>query len=299
MNTVTAFPSARTAAYAEPAKDPAGPALPPPVPSLSGFSRSAAHRGRGLHGQLVQQLGQMIVGGELGADRPLVPEEIGQRFDVSRTVVRESLRVLEAKGLVCARPNVGTRIRPVHEWNLLDPDVIEWRAVGPCRADQARELTELRRAFEPLAAHLVADRAAELPDSVRLRLVELAEAMSQTPDPAAPAADPSAAPSPVLADDPLGYRRADAELHALLLRATGNSMLEHLAAVVYGALEITGAPAEGCRPCAEPGADRHADLVALLLDGDGPGAAEVLSEMLGTSAVARSRSAQLPMQRGF
>src|SRR6266567_361686 len=98
--------------------------------------RAAAQRGRGLHGQLVQQLGQMIVAGELGADRPLVPEEIGHRFEVSRTVVRESLRVLEAKGLVSARPNVGTRIRPVQEWNLLDPDVIEWRAQGPLRGDQ-------------------------------------------------------------------------------------------------------------------------------------------------------------------
>ncbi|MDT0406903.1 FadR/GntR family transcriptional regulator, partial [Streptomyces edwardsiae] len=82
--------------------------------------RGAASRGRGLHGQLVQQLGQMIVSGDLGADRPLVPEEIGQRFEVSRTVVRESLRVLEAKGLVSARPNVGTRVRPVSDWNLLD-----------------------------------------------------------------------------------------------------------------------------------------------------------------------------------
>ena len=51
--------------------------------------RTAGSRGRGLHGQLVQQLGQMIVSGDLGADRPLVPEEIGQRFEVSRTVVRE------------------------------------------------------------------------------------------------------------------------------------------------------------------------------------------------------------------
>src|SRR3954465_7261863 len=139
--------------------------------------RAAGSRGRGLHGQLVQQLGQMIVSGDLGADRPLVPEEIGQRFEVSRTVVRESLRVLEAKGLVSARPNVGTRIRPVHEWNLLDPDVIEWRgpaphafngrAPGPSRAAQARDLAERRQAFEPLAAHLVAAQAAQLPEMAR------------------------------------------------------------------------------------------------------------------------------------
>lgn len=111
--------------------------------------RSTGSRGRGLHGQLVQQLGQMIVSGDLGADRPLVPEEIGQRFEVSRTVVRESLRVLEAKGLVSARPNVGTRVRPVSDWNLLDPDIIEWRAFGPQRDDQRRELNELRWTIEP------------------------------------------------------------------------------------------------------------------------------------------------------
>ncbi|CAM5383101.1 Vitamin B12 import ATP-binding protein BtuD [Streptomyces alboniger] len=68
---------------------------------------------------------------------PPVPEEIGQRFEVSRTVVRESLRVLEAKGLVSARPNVGTRVRPVSDWNLLDPDIIEWRAFGPSATTSA------------------------------------------------------------------------------------------------------------------------------------------------------------------
>ena len=123
--------------------------------------RAAGSRGRGLHGQLVQQLGQMIVSGDLGADRPLVPEEIGQRFEVSRTVVRESLRVLEAKGLVSARPNVGTRVRPVSDWNLLDPDIIEWRAFGPQRDDQRRELCELRWTIEPLAARLAAGHGRE------------------------------------------------------------------------------------------------------------------------------------------
>ncbi|MFE7514047.1 FadR/GntR family transcriptional regulator, partial [Streptomyces sp. NPDC057540] len=134
--------------------------------------RTAGNRGRGLHGQLVQQLGQMIVSGDLGADRPLVPEEIGQRFEVSRTVVRESLRVLEAKGLVSARPNVGTRVRPVSDWNLLDPDIIEWRAFGPQRDDQRRELNELRWTIEPLAARLAAGHGRE---DVQQRLADQVE----------------------------------------------------------------------------------------------------------------------------
>jgi DNA-binding FadR family transcriptional regulator len=226
------------------------------------FPRAAAQRGRGLHGQLVQQLGQMIVAGELGADRPLVPEEIGQRFEVSRTVVRESLRVLEAKGLVSARPNVGTRIRPVHEWNLLDPDVIEWRALGPLRTQQARELVELRLAFEPLAAQLVAGRHAELAESTRARLTELAEILAEASS---------------VGDLP-GYHRADAELHALLLRATENRMLEHLACVVFGALEITGVRPYGCAYGSEQ--DPHGMLVAEVLKGDGVAAADCVSRLL-------------------
>ena len=136
--------------------------------------RATGSRGRGLHGQLVQQLGQMIVSGDLGADRPLVPEEIGQRFEVSRTVVRESLRVLEAKGLVSARPNVGTRVRPVSDWNLLDPDIIEWRAFGPQREGQRRELCELRWTIEPLAARLAAGQSR---DDIQQRLADMVEIM--------------------------------------------------------------------------------------------------------------------------
>jgi DNA-binding FadR family transcriptional regulator len=286
MNTVSSVTSvtlpARPGGLAAPAQGQTEAQVLPysPVPGAAVFPRAAAQRGRGLHGQLVQQLGQMIVAGELGADRPLVPEEIGQRFEVSRTVVRESLRVLEAKGLVSARPNVGTRIRPVHEWNLLDPDVIEWRALGPFRADQARELAELRLAFEPLAAHLVAGAAPRLAEIARTRMMELTELLSEA------AAE----------GDQIAYQRADGELHSLVLRATGNRMLEHLASVVYGALEITGVRPVGCLPGPATADDQHATLVDRLLAGDGPGSAEVLSELLARGTGAPS-SPQLPAQR--
>ena len=158
----------------------------------------------------------MIVSGDLGADRPLVPEEIGQRFEVSRTVVRESLRVLEAKGLVSARPNVGTRVRPVSDWNLLDPDIIEWRAFGPQRDEQRRELFELRWAIEPLAARLAAGHGRE---EVQQRLVEMTEIMSHA----------------VAQGDLLTFSRADAELHSLVLQMAGNRMLEHLSSIVGSA----------------------------------------------------------------
>ncbi|WP_459248575.1 FadR/GntR family transcriptional regulator [Streptomyces youssoufiensis] len=223
--------------------------------------RSTGNRGRGLHGQLVQQLGQMIVSGDLGADRPLVPEEIGQRFEVSRTVVRESLRVLEAKGLVSARPNVGTRVRPVSDWNLLDPDIIEWRAFGPQRDDQRRELCQLRWTIEPLAARLAAGNGRE---EGKERLAEVVEIMSHA----------------LGQGDALTYSRADAEFHAVLLQVAGNRMLEHLAGIVGAALQVSGGPVTGCDRSTEASVGQHRRIVDAVSSGDGAGAEAAMAQLL-------------------
>ncbi|WP_079009062.1 FCD domain-containing protein [Streptomyces sp. XY431] len=241
----------------------------PPAPRWEGAEsdlgrvgrKTTSSRGRGLHGQLVQQLGQMIVSGDLGADRPLVPEEIGQRFEVSRTVVRESLRVLEAKGLVSARPNVGTRVRPVSDWNLLDPDIIEWRAFGPQRDEQRRELFELRWAIEPLASRLASGHGRE---DVQQRLAELIEIMGH----ACAQADLST------------YARADTELHVLILQLAGNRMLEHLSGIVACALQVSGGPATACERPSESSVGMHARLVEALGSGDGSAAENTMRALL-------------------
>jgi DNA-binding FadR family transcriptional regulator len=227
--------------------------------------RAGGSRGRGLHGQLVQQLGQMIVSGDLGADRPLVPEEIGQRFEVSRTVVRESLRVLEAKGLVSARPNVGTRVRPVSDWNLLDPDIIEWRAFGPQRDEQRRELLELRWTIEPLAARLAAGHGRE---DIQQRLVDMAEIMAHA----------------AAQGDALTFSRADAEFHTLLLQVAGNRMLEHLSGIVSSALHVSGGPVTGCDRPADASVGLHHRIVEALAGGDGGTAEAAMRQLLAVPA---------------
>ncbi|PYC86147.1 GntR family transcriptional regulator [Streptomyces tateyamensis] len=242
----------------------------PPVPRWEGAEsdlarvgrKATSSRGRGLHGQLVQQLGQMIVAGDLGADRPLVPEEIGQRFEVSRTVVRESLRVLEAKGLVSARPNVGTRVRPVSDWNLLDPDIIEWRAYGPQREEQRRELFEMRWAMEPLGARLAAGHGRE---DIQQRLAEMTEIMSHA----------------AAQGDLITFSRADGELHSLVLQLAGNRMLEHLTGIVSSALQVSGGPATACERPSDASVSMHTRLVDAIAAGDG-GAAEVAMRTLLT-----------------
>jgi DNA-binding FadR family transcriptional regulator len=253
--------------------------LAPAPPAMDSYlALRAGTQARGLHGQLVQQLGRMIVVGELGADRPLVPEEIGRRFEVSRTVVRESLRVLEAKGMVTARPNVGTRIRPVPEWNLLDPDVIEWRAAGIHGVDQCRELAELRCAFEPLAAQLTAGR---LGVASQTRIADLAAALKQA----------------VANGDQAGYARADAEFHGLLVAECPNRMVEHLARVVSGAAESAGMRRRSCGPMNDANAAAHARLADELIAGDGPTAASVMRAMLAAQLETEPVSS-VPAQRG-
>jgi DNA-binding FadR family transcriptional regulator len=271
MNTpITTTPAADSGHGAQPA---------PGLPDLEQLlvRHATAQRGRGLHGQLVQQLGQMIAAGELGVDRPLVPEEIGHRFDVSRTVVRESLRVLEAKGLVSARPNVGTRIRPVHEWNLLDPDVIEWRALGPSRGEQRRELAELRQAVEPLAAQLA---TGQLTTEQVMRMTELVAVMREA-----------------VTLDRAAYVRADVEFHLLMLHASGNRMIEHLAGVVYGALDAAAMRAGACGEPTARHADEHDRLLGALTSTDGPATAARLRALL---LVGVSDTGQIvPSQRGI
>ncbi|MCC5035155.1 FadR family transcriptional regulator [Streptomyces sp. WAC 00631] len=111
---------------------------------------------RGLHAKLLATLGPAIASGEYPPGTVLRTDQLEQRFDVSRTVVREAVRVLESMRLVESRRRVGVTVRPTEEWNVFDPQVIRWRLAGTDRPRQLRSLTVLRSAVEPVAAGLAA-----------------------------------------------------------------------------------------------------------------------------------------------
>lgn len=120
----------------------------------------SSHPPRTLHAQVVQRLGSRIVQNEAAPGRVLPDEEaLGAEFGVSRTVLREAIKVLAAKGLVETRPKTGTRVRPQVEWNLLDPDILRWRYEAGPDEPFLRDLTEVRHIVEPPAAALAALRA--------------------------------------------------------------------------------------------------------------------------------------------
>jgi DNA-binding FadR family transcriptional regulator len=115
---------------------------------------------KNVHGNTVDHLGAAIVAGRYAAGavvppEPLLCEELG----VSRTVVREAIKSLIAKGLVSTGPKVGTRVLSEDQWNWFDPDVIAWKSRSGLTRDFLRDLQDLRRVMEPAAVRLAAERA--------------------------------------------------------------------------------------------------------------------------------------------
>jgi biotin operon repressor len=110
--------------------------------------------------ELVNRLGREIVSGRFSASDSLPNEgALSSELKISRTAVREAIKMLTAKGLVGSRPRRGTEVRPVSDWNLLDSDVLRWLRQSPPDRRIVIELLELRLGFEPAAAALAARRA--------------------------------------------------------------------------------------------------------------------------------------------
>jgi len=130
-----------------------------------------------LQNQVLTALGSQIVDGTYPVGSILRSEDLATQYDVSLTVIRETLKVLQSMRLVAMKPRIGITVREVHDWNVFDPRVIQWRLATTARTNQLRSLTELRSAVEPTAAFLASVRAT--PEE-RVRLVELADLMEES-----------------------------------------------------------------------------------------------------------------------
>ncbi len=115
---------------------------------------------KGLHNDVIEEIGKRIVSGEFKPGSPL-PSEVAlvTILGISRTALREALRVLGAKGLVEAKPKIGTIVQPSSEWNHMDADIFSWRLNSGDVEQVTIELQQMRQIFEPLAASLAAENA--------------------------------------------------------------------------------------------------------------------------------------------
>jgi DNA-binding FadR family transcriptional regulator len=133
---------------------------------------------RKLHTRLADQIGVGIVRGDINPGEPLPAElRICDMMGVSRTAVREAIRVLVGKGLLESKPKSGTRVREPEHWNHLDPDVLRWRLEVTEVDTYLQKLFQLRFAVEPTASALAASAAlAEDVERIRLAFQRMAEA---------------------------------------------------------------------------------------------------------------------------
>ncbi|MEW2379735.1 FadR/GntR family transcriptional regulator [Micromonospora sp. NPDC047812] len=163
----------------------------------------------GLHARVLDRLGTAICDGELAPGSVLNIDDLVDRYAVSRSVVREVLRVLASIGFIETRRRVGVMIRPPEDWNVFDPQVIRWRLASAGRIVQLRSITELRTAIEPHAAWLAASRVGHDEAS---DLVGLAAKMWAAGK----------------AGDEERFLQLDIEFHRRILVASGNEMFVRL-----------------------------------------------------------------------
>jgi GntR family galactonate operon transcriptional repressor len=185
------------------------------ISSLS-LQRPSIKRQR-LHDQITRYLAIEILSGKLrnGVAGFSSETELSAYLRVSRTALRESIKVLAAKGLLDVRPKVGIRIRPREEWNLLDPDLLAWQGEAGVDDLFIRNLCEVRLIVETAACELAAIRGSEQ-DFAQIKKAYLeAEAV---------------------AHDSVAYGEADMNFHNAIFTACHNELLKQMSNTIGKAL---------------------------------------------------------------
>ena len=171
--------------------------------------------GSSVHASLANEIGLRIVRGDYPPGT-ILPNEAkwSETFEVSRSAVREAIKMLMAKSLLSSRPKVGSWVEPRERWNLLDRDVLSWYASAPDREAFLRTVQEFRHIIEPEATALAAERRSdEQMAEISAACREMGEATSLA-----------------------SRTQADTRFHLAILRASGNDLLVPLGVLIESAL---------------------------------------------------------------
>ncbi|MDQ2092294.1 FadR/GntR family transcriptional regulator [Marimonas arenosa] len=215
---------------------------------------------RNIHQQIVRELAMRILSGRVAPGELLPNEDVASsEMDVSRTVYREAIKVLTAKGLLVSRPKVGTRVRDRTSWNILDPEIIAWRSETETTRQFVEELFEFRQIIEPEAARLAAENAG--PQDIR-RIRAAVRRMAET----------NASTSENF--------EADLAFHTGVLRASGNELLASLGHVVEALLLKSFELSSHRAGAREESVPFHMEVVTQIEKGDSRKARETMIELL-------------------
>jgi DNA-binding FadR family transcriptional regulator len=168
---------------------------------------------------LVERLGQDVVSGAYAGSKGFpIEAQLCKQLGASRSILREAVKMLTAKGLLGARPRHGTWVRPEEEWNLLDPDVLRWLLDRKFSLTLLSEFTEVRLAIEPTAAAIAAYNATPATIAPMRQAIERMKAAK------------------IGKDDPLD---SDIAFHVAVLKGTGNRFFGQLEELIDTALRIS------------------------------------------------------------
>lgn len=220
---------------------------------------NACEFGRTLTMTLVDAVGGAIVRGEF-SDKPFPTEaELSKEHGISRSITREAVKMITAKGLLAARPRVGTFVQPEENWNLFDIDVLRWIMEQKLSPGLLRQFNELRLTVEPQAAAYAARRASPAQVTSILTSLNRMHAAAEGDG------------------DPLS---ADIDFHVAILRASGNPFLAQFRDVVSTALQtslrITNRQAGG-RACIPD----HQAVYEAIAAGDPSAASKAMMKLIG------------------
>lgn len=232
-------------------------------PAPAGPSPQAYTDGGRVHGAVVRRLGAMILGGTFPPGEALPREDVlAVEFAVSRTSLREAVKVLAAKGLLEPRPRTGVRVRPRADWNLLDPAVLSWHPDLTGDRDLMRSLIETRRVIEPPAAAMAAERAS----AAELARIEAACLGIEAAYPA---------------DPPAGIE-ADVAFHRAVIDASANLVLARLAGAIEAALRAVFAATS--RMMDAGGVAAHREVLERIRLRDAAGARDAMHRLIDVAA---------------
>jgi DNA-binding FadR family transcriptional regulator len=227
----------------------------------SNFVVIAPGRGHSSQLEVTRTIGIDIIVGRYPEGIALPRDaELTAMFDVSRTVLRESVKTLSAKGLLNSKAGVGTRVRERSAWNMFDPDVLGWHLEAGIGKRFLRDLADIRLAVEPRAAALAAERWTG--DAIAI-LRGSVDRMRGS------------------ASDPIEFADADLRLHLDVATISANPFMRSIGAVIEAALRASfrlSAPAEGSER--EITVAAHERIVDAIAERDAEAAAAAMANVI-------------------
>ncbi len=224
--------------------------------------------------QVVESLGRAIVSGEYETNAIFQIADLCKEFSASRTVMREAVKTLTAKGLVTSRASIGSIVQGEQSWNLSDPDVLEWflHSKGNI-VPLLREFIDFRMGIEPIAAARAAEKADDDKIQNIYKALERMYAAERGEE---------------------NMLDADVDFHVAILEACGNRFLINMRHTVDVALRISIRVTNNTKGVALSSADDHAAIADAIKAGDVDRAQNAMYALLSEAQKLLAGQVELP-----